>query len=93
MFSLQQVDEIKVVKVSSFIPFLGGSRPNGPFPLPSSTYLWLAYMILELEHEIFEINSRFWPELLHELQTINGKFSMDNVVKVNKTINFETEFN
>lgn len=68
--------------MSSFIPFLGGSRPNGPFPLPSSTYLWLAYMILELEHEIFELNSRFWPELLCELQQINGKFSMDNIVKV-----------
>lgn len=79
---LQQVDELRMAKVSSFLPFLGGSRPCGPFPVPSSCFMWLSHMILDLEHEIFEINSRFWPELLRELQTANGKISLDAVVKV-----------
>lgn len=76
------MDDTKSIR-TTFLPFLNSGRP-GPFPMPSKNTLWLSYLIFELEHEIMEVQTKFWPELLRQLQSAQPKFSMDNAVKVSE---------
>ncbi len=50
--------------------------------MPTANALWLALLTLEVEHEILEIQTKLWPELLRQLQEVGEKFSMDAVIKV-----------
>lgn len=68
---------------STFIPFLGGSQPTGFFSVHSATTPWLALLVLEIEHEMFEIETKLWPEIIRQLHGASAKFSMDNIIKVN----------
>lgn len=67
---------------STFIPFLGGSQPSGFFLIHSANTPWLALLALEIEHEMFEIETKLWPEIIRQLHATSSKFSMDSVVKV-----------
>lgn len=67
---------------STFIPFLGGSQPSGFFSVQTATTPWLALLALEIEHEMFELETKLWPEIIRQLHATSSKFSMDNVVKV-----------
>lgn len=67
---------------STFIPFLGGSQPTGFFSVHSATTPWLALLALEIEHDMFELETKLWPEIIRQLHATSSKFSMDNIVKV-----------
>lgn len=51
-------------------------------PMIYSNTLWSSFLFLEIEHELFELQNKFWPELLRQLRLIVGKFSIDNIIKV-----------
>lgn len=82
IFSTQKVEDPKQNKVTSFLPFLGGSQPATPLPTPSPNALWLALITLELEHEIVELQTQLWPELLRQMEGAALKCSIDNLIKV-----------
>lgn len=48
----------------------------------SATTPWLALLALEIEHEMFELETKLWPEVVRQLHAAPAKFSMDNVIKV-----------
>lgn len=77
------MNESKPVMSSSFIPFLGGgSQPTGFMSSPSSTAPWLALLTLEIEHEVFEVESKLWFEIIRQMQTMSPKSSLDGAIKV-----------
>lgn len=77
------MNEAKPVKSSSFIPFLGsGSQPTGFMSTPSNQTPWLALITLEIEHEVFEIETKLWHEIVRQLQASAPKASVDSVIKV-----------
>lgn len=43
---------------------------------------WLALLTLEIEHELFELETKLWPELMRQLHASPAKVSMDNIIKV-----------
>lgn len=49
----------------------------------SATTPWLALLTLEIEHEMFELETKLWPEIIRQLHASPVKFSMDSVIKVN----------
>lgn len=67
---------------TTFLPFLGGSQPTGFIATPTANAPWFALLTLEIEHEVFELDTKLWPAIIHQLHTAPAKFSMDNVIKV-----------
>lgn len=82
IYSTQKAEDPKQNKVASFLPFLGSSQPATPLPTPSPNTLWLALITLELEHEIVELQTQLWPELLRQMEGAALKCSIDNLIKV-----------
>lgn len=82
-YALKEHNEQKASVSSSFIPFLGGSQPNGFFSIAcSASTPWLALLALEIEHEIFEADTKLWPELIRQMNSSSAKTSLDNSIKV-----------
>lgn len=80
------MNETKPVMSSSFIPFLGGgSQPTGFTSAASSTAPWLALLILDIEHEVFEVESKLWYEIIRQLQAMTSKSSLDSAIKVRRS--------
>lgn len=79
----QTMNESKPVMSSSFIPFLGGgSQPTGFTSAASAAAPWLALLILDIEHEVFEMETKLWPEILRQMQSLPQKSSLDSAIKV-----------
>lgn len=67
---------------SSFIPFLGGgSQSSGFISSPSCTAPWLALLTLEIDHEVFEIETKLWHEIIRQMQASPSKSSLDSSIK------------
>lgn len=62
--------------------FLGSTNQVKALPSPSSLYPWLALLLLELEHEIYEKRTGLWTEFLRQLNDKDRKLSIDNALKV-----------
>lgn len=65
---------------------MGGSQSTGLFSVHSATTPWFALLVLEIEHEIFETETKLWPEIVRQLHGASAKFSMDNIVKVQSSL-------
>lgn len=75
--------ETKPVMSSSFIPFLGGgSQSSGFISSATCSAPWLAFLTLEIDHEVFEIETKLWHEIIRQMQTSTPKSSLDSNVKV-----------
>lgn len=81
--------KLSVRTPSSFLPpFLGGSSSSAGAalamlpPLNANT-AWMSLLTLELEHEILELQTLVWPELLRQLRAVQAtsRFSLDSVIK------------
>lgn len=78
-----------VRSTSSFLaPFLGGGSAAGAtlpaLPAVSANSLWMSLITLELEHEILELQTGVWPELLRQLRassSSSGRVTLDSVLK------------
>ncbi|ENN72840.1 hypothetical protein YQE_10520, partial [Dendroctonus ponderosae] len=44
-------------------------------------YPWLAFIFLEVEHQVKEVKTALWMEVLKELSEQKGKISVDNAIK------------
>lgn len=74
--------ESKPAQSSTFLPFLGkNSQPTGFLSSPTASTLWLAVLVLEVEHELYELETKLWPELIRQMHTAPLKFNMDNLIK------------
>lgn len=78
---LYSLEDFKKEKSSSFMNFLGSSSQSSVIPQSSAYAVWLSFLTLELEHEIFEIRTRLWPELLRTMNQTSGKVSIENSIK------------
>lgn len=47
----------------------------------STDHCWLALMCFEIEHELYEIESGIWPELVNSLSLANNKNALDDTIK------------
>lgn len=74
-------NESKPSQSSAFIPFLSSPQPTGLLATPSPIAPWLALLILEVEHETYELDTKLWPEVVRQLRLTSTKFSMDSVIK------------
>lgn len=82
-------NESKPAQSTSFIPFLGGasnSPSNSFLSTPSAAHPWLSLLTLDIEHELYEIDTRLWPELLRQMQKSSLKFNMENLIKATAKI-------
>lgn len=81
--------KLSVRTPSSFLPpFLGGSSSAvgatlAMLPPIGASTPWMSLLTLELEHEILELQTSVWPELLRQLRALpsTGKCSLDSVIK------------
>lgn len=74
-------NESKPTQSSALLPFLGGSQPTGFLAIASPSAPWLALLVLEVEHETYESDTKLWPEIVRQLRATSAKFSMDSVIK------------
>lgn len=79
--SLYSLEDVKKDKTSSFMNFLGSSSQSSVIPQSNAYAVWLSFLTLELEHEIFEKRTKLWPELLRTMNQTSGKVSIENSIK------------
>lgn len=77
----KSTNESKPTQSSALLPFLSGSQQTGFLATPSSNAPWLALLVLEVEHETYELDTKLWPEVVRHLRTTSIKFSMDSVIR------------
>lgn len=77
----KSTNESKPTQSMTLLPFLGGSQQTGFLAMPSPAAPWLALLVLEIEHETYELDTRLWAEIVRQLRSTSSKFSMDGVIK------------
>lgn len=83
LIKFQNTNESKPAITTTFLPFLGsGSQQTGFLSTPSSIAPWMALVTLEVEHEIFEVDTKLWSQIIRQLHAASAKFSMENIIKV-----------
>lgn len=74
--------EAKPSQSTTFLPFLGSNnQAQGLLSCPNANNLWLSLLILETEHELYELDNKLWPEFQRHMRTSPLKFNMDNMIK------------
>lgn len=74
--------ESKPTQSTTFLPFLGSSnQAQGLLTCSNANILWLSLLLLEVEHEVYELGSKLWPELLRQMRVSPLKFNLDNMIK------------
>lgn len=79
--------EVKQLKSTGFSLFGGGKNPLELISIPSS-HCWLALMCFEIEHEIYEIETGIWPELVNNMSLTSNSNAIDETLK-NIALRFE----
>ncbi|GAB0092284.1 hypothetical protein DMENIID0001_072740 [Sergentomyia squamirostris] len=62
--------------------FLTKPPPLGLFPILPLTTVWLGLLVLEVEHDVFEVETDFWREFVNQLSLeASGQKHLDALVK------------
>lgn len=75
-----KLSDIKQIKSNGFSLFGGGSNPLETITF-SPNHCWLALLGFEIEHEIYEIESSIWPELVNSMALTPHKSALDETLK------------
>nr|XP_023017259.1 ectopic P granules protein 5 homolog [Leptinotarsa decemlineata] len=68
--------------ISSLLKWVSSTNTNGSLISNSlSSYTWLAYVMISVEHEEREIRTGLWSEILVQLTKQKGKVNVDQAIK------------
>lgn len=86
------MEDLKENKSTSLMSLFSGPNQSSILSVPNTEALWLSNLLLDLEFEIFERNTRLWPTLLRQLYFNNAKTSIDNLIKKSANLNGVAHF-
>lgn len=68
--------------ISSILKWVSSNQNASLITSSLSSFPWLAYVIIGIEHEERERRTGLWKELLQQLQSQKGKTNVDSAIKV-----------